>query len=85
MAIFLLLVRLRAVPLFRYFRAGNVRFLGLAEWRTEGRGVGRDLSSLSRARDPRGSTRRRFAAHFSLICWFEEEEETVRSLTFSVL
>ena len=27
------LTRLRAVPLFRYFRAGNGRFLGLAVWR----------------------------------------------------
>ena len=30
--------RLRAVPLFRSFRAGNDRFLGLATWRNAGGG-----------------------------------------------
>ena len=34
--------RLRAIPLFRYFRAGNGRFLGLAVWRNAGGGVGRE-------------------------------------------
>ena len=32
--------RRQAVPLFRYFRAGNGRFLGLAVWRNAGGGVG---------------------------------------------
>ena len=49
-------------------------FLGLAEWRNAGGGVGREQRSLRLARG--------FATlfRFALISWSEEKEETARSL-----